>query len=113
MAVPVASLTVWSVCFFVFCRTIAFPQIKIVLPGIYGFNTTPSLSFNGPAVDTALQNLRSKYPKYNWTSYFVADAQISSCLKLLENVQDLLSRWYYTQRDQTSLSLLVTPGMFK
>jgi hypothetical protein len=86
------------------------PEINIVSPGIFGFSATASLSYNGPAVDTALQNLRRRFPQYRWKSNYVTDENITSCLALLENVQDLLSRWYYTQRKENDLSLFVTPG---
>jgi hypothetical protein len=94
-------------------EAVVIPQINIVSPGLFGLTASTSLSYNGPAIDTAIQNLRSKYPQYNWKSNYVTDEKISTCLALLENVQDLLSRWYYTQREENSLSVLVTPGMLK
>jgi hypothetical protein len=86
-------------------------EIHIVSPGFFGFSTFPSLSYTGPAIETGLRRLRHLYPQYNWTWKVLHDESMTSCSAVLDNIQHVLSQWYYTERDPNSLSLMITPGM--
>jgi hypothetical protein len=85
-------------------------KITILSPGFFGFDAFPSLSYNGPAIETGVQRLRLSYPQFNWTSKYLHTEEMSSCIAVFDNIQNVLSRWYYTERDPDSLSLIVAPG---
>jgi hypothetical protein len=88
-------------------------RITILSPGFFGFNAFPSLSYCGPAIETGVQRLRFSYPQFNWTSKYLHTEEMSSCIAVLDNIQNVLSRWYYTERDPNSLSLIIAPGISK
>jgi hypothetical protein len=85
-------------------------RINMISPGILGFNSLPSLSYVGPGIETGLQHLRDAYPQHQWISTYLQDERILTCAALLDNVQDMLSIWYYQQRDEKSLNFIVTSG---
>jgi hypothetical protein len=104
MADFLAFLVIFSVCHKITsCQ--AAKEITIVSPGFFGFSAFPSLSYTGPAIETGIKRLRRILPQYNWTSKYVNDETMTSCNAVLDNIQNALSQWYYTDRDPNSLSL--------
>ena len=85
-------------------------QIHIVTPAIYKFGTVASLKLIGPAFDTGVGALRQSYPQYKWTSIYLFNETYSTCLSQQDNVQEMLSRWYYSQSDQGNINVIITLG---
>jgi hypothetical protein len=112
MTLNVAIFLMFTICFAVNSCEMT-KNITIVSPGFLGFGAFPSLSYVGPAIDTGIERLRNMFPKYNWTSKRVNHEIMTSCNAVLDNIQDVLSRWYYTERDPDSLNLLITTGILE
>jgi hypothetical protein len=86
-------------------------RVNILSPGILSFEAPGStLSHYGPAFDTGILRLRQIYPQYEWKLKYLFNEKVTTCNALLENIQDLLSQWYYKERDPTSITVIVTPG---
>jgi hypothetical protein len=85
-------------------------HVSVVSPGFMGFSSPASLSNVGPAIDTGLRRIQEMQSDVNWTSTFVYDRSISDCSGLMENIQNLLSRWYHKERDATKAFVILTSG---
>ncbi|OQV24984.1 hypothetical protein BV898_01192 [Hypsibius exemplaris] len=87
-------------------------HIEFVSTGFFGYDhhEPTSLSYNAPAVTTGLQRLRQLYPQHRWTSTFITDPQSPSCPFMPGNVYFMLSQWYYSRRNSSRLSIIVTPA---
>ena len=86
-------------------------MVNIITPGFFDWNVPVSLSNIGPAFDTGISALRRRYSDFNWSHEFLLSELFRDCSRLTDNVQFVLSRWYYTQRNKDALSVIVTPGM--
>ena len=88
-------------------------DVNIAVPGTFEFgDSTSSLSFIGPAVDTGIAALRANYPQFNWTATYVWDQNIHGCPALFDNVQNMLARWYYRERQEVreGIDAIITSG---
>ena len=105
-------LSVWSIPV-TLQSALIMQQVDIISPGFFDWTVPVTLSNTGPAFDTGMDILRTKYPDYNWTHEFLLDKLIGECTGLTDNIQYVLSRWFYTVRRKDVLSVIVTPGKCK
>ncbi|OQV16699.1 hypothetical protein BV898_09210 [Hypsibius exemplaris] len=70
-----------------------------------------SLALNAPAYDVALAEIQRNYgDKFKFSITYLTDRTTGSCLDLQANADLLISRWYYTTRRKTAISVIILPG---
>ena len=83
----------------------------IVTPGLTGASTTASITLTGPAFDVAFENLRPIYPRLNFSHTYIYNYSIKDCNTFQNEVQNILSQWYYCgDFDRVLPIYIVTPG---
>jgi hypothetical protein len=85
-------------------------EIEIVTPGYFGVDSLASMTYLKPAFITGLASLKKTLPEFDVSHRFLIDANATTCLSQLATVQDILSRWYYLERRNTSIPVILTTG---
>ncbi|OQV24980.1 hypothetical protein BV898_01189 [Hypsibius exemplaris] len=87
-------------------------HVEFVTTGFFGFDSHEivSLSYNAPAITTGLQRLRGLYPDHRWTSTFLTDPHSLTCPLISANVYFIISQWYYSRRNTSRLTIIITPA---
>ena len=94
------------------CQTRTRRTVYIVSPGIMTFSTPAALNYIGPAIETGVQRLNDLNPQLTWRSVYLVNPSVMTCAALAEDVQDRLSRWYYTVRNASDITVIVTGGKY-
>ena len=79
--------------------------------GLFADDSAPlyTLPFTGPAVDTALQDVRTMFPNISLTFEILRQKEIITCADQVANL-DLMAKFYYQKWDHQGVFLIVQPG---
>jgi hypothetical protein len=70
-----------------------------------------TLPFIGPVLDSSVEKMRVKYAgKINFTLTYVVDGKSKNCLDLADNIDYLMSKWYYERGRAADVSVFIGPG---
>ncbi|OQV14915.1 Atrial natriuretic peptide receptor 2 [Hypsibius exemplaris] len=88
--------------------------LDIVSPGTLNDGQV-SLRYMGPSFDMAFERMHQAFPDFNMThTYLYSETLTKSCYDLEDNVQLLLSSWYYRRsRYKKCATAIITPGCFE
>jgi hypothetical protein len=81
-----------------------------VTTAYFGVDSLVSMNYLQPAYITGLALLKRTYPELNVSHRFLTDANATTCSAQLATVADILSRWYYLERRNTSIPVILTAG---
>jgi hypothetical protein len=90
-------------------------DVEIVIPTYSGHDSLGSIIHLKPAYTTGLALLREKYPTFQISNRFLIDPNHNNCYDVADNVQNMLAKWYYTEREisknnRTIIPVIITPG---
>lgn len=94
-------------------RPAATLAIEMVSPGLLttAGNMVPStITLAGPAFDVSIGKLRNTYRNFNITHTYLYDEDIVDCVVFQNEVQNILARWYYRERDVNRMTVIVISG---
>jgi len=95
------------------CASVSFPSvvdIEIITTAYYGVDSMTSLNYLMPAFESGLDSLRRLYPHLNVSHRFLIGENVRSCSELQAEVQDILSRWYYHERRNGAVPVIINSG---
>jgi hypothetical protein len=70
-----------------------------------------TLPFIGPVLDSSVEKMQLKYAnRINFTLTYVVDGKSKNCLELADNIDYLMSKWYYGRGRSADISVLIGPG---
>ena len=84
-------------------------DLEIVSPTFPGRETPVSRLHLDPAWITGMAVLRERWPQFRVTHRFLM-TNSSSCVDERDSVSFLLSQWYYRQRRNDSIPVILAPG---
>ena len=89
----------------------AMNHYNITMVGLFADDSAPlyTLPFTGPAVDTALQDVRTMFPNISLTFEILRQKEIITCADQVANL-DLVAKFYYQKWDHQGVFLIVQPG---
>ena len=87
-------------------------NVTIVRWGNVYANSIAALPFTGPAFDTGFYTVRKHYASAEWRfrQVSVVDPAVSDCDELSFNIDNMLSRWYFSNVDSIDLLAFIGPG---
>lgn len=86
-------------------------DIEIVTMGYLKLAGYSSLSFTGPAIDSAIEELRVDYKgRFRFLHTYLFNKSIPDSYSLMENSAYMLSDWYYRKVASTNMMAYISPG---
>jgi hypothetical protein len=75
-------------------------------------NALATLPFVGPVLESTVAEMRQKYAgRMNLTLSYVVDKQLQNCQELADNIDYLMTKWYYGSRlSTTNVSVFIGSG---
>jgi hypothetical protein len=84
--------------------------VDIVTPGLLGEITPSTITLTGPAFDVGIDKLRRKLTNFNISHTYLFDEDILDCATFQDRVQNILSKWYYRERQENNVVIIMLPG---
>ena len=94
-------------------------NINVITLGHLYANSLPSLAFNEPALRLGINEVNRIYRgKFNFTLTVLTNPNIKTCLQMIDEGADLISRWYYSKNfmdknkpdSNWHLTVIISPG---
>jgi hypothetical protein len=85
-------------------------NLDIVTPGLQGESSASTITLAGPAFDVGIDKLRRKLTNFNITHTYLFDEDILDCVTFQDRVQNILSKWYYRERQENNVVIIMLPG---
>ncbi|OQV23535.1 hypothetical protein BV898_02652 [Hypsibius exemplaris] len=87
-------------------------DIEIVSPTFSGSGALSSLNYMIPAFTTGMESLRASLPQIRLTNQFLTHPNASDCLSHAATITDVVARWYYRERRNTSIPVMMATGQY-
>ena len=109
------------------CRTVCFIfllaalanasmlEVDVVAFGVFGQPTMASLYYHTATMELAVKRINSAFNgSLHVNLQFVFDNRQLGCGQYLEDISDMVARWYYKKRrpENASISIIVNAGIY-
>jgi len=92
-------------------RTAELIDVQIGSSGFLPPPNAGSMSFNGPAIQMGVEEIRRLYgDKFNFTLTLLANREATNCLEFREYTDFAVSEWFYGLDSSTNVAALIQPG---